>query len=115
MITQEREPMKIGQLHTAFLGQGFKLIDVKKDSDNEENVLENIELSDTTTDDSKVKMKIYCTQFLINLQIKVPSKKECIIHAYNSRKKLFRYSIDGQICEDIINNIIELKDMFKFL
>lgn len=111
----DRVVMKIGQLRTAFLGQGFKLISEILDGDYEEIILEDLELSNVCSNDFRLKRQIHCTQFLLNLWTEFPSKLVSIIHSDNSGKKLYKYSIDGQICKNIAEETLNYNDMIKFV
>lgn len=115
MVMFERDVMKIGKLRTALLGQGFKLINEKINCEYEEIILEDLELGDLTSDDTRNRRQIHCTQFLFNIWLEFPSKKICIIHTNNSGRKLYSYSIDGEICENISKDLIKFENMFKYV
>lgn len=113
ITVHDRDAMKIGQLRTSFLGQGFKLVDLKLNDEGEEAIIVDLEISIDSKNDDKWKRCIHCTQFLYNIWLEFPAKQICIVYCENNEIALFRFSIAGVICENVSKGIIEFPQMTK--
>ena len=111
----DRDVMKIGQLRTSFLGQGFKLVDIKVNDEYEEAIIVDLETGDASTDDDKLKRCIHCTQFLYNIWMEFPAKRISIVYCEDNEVELFRFSIEGAICEDVSKGIMEFSQMVRYV
>lgn len=111
----DRDVMKIGQLRTSFLGQGFKLVDIKVNDEYEEAIIVDLETGVASTDDDKLKRRIHCTQFLYNMWMEFPAKRICIVYCEDNEVELFRFSIEGAICEDVSKGIMEFSQMVRYV
>lgn len=111
----DRDVMKVGQLRTAFLGQGFKLIYEKIDSKCAEIVLQDLKSTNVSSNDFRLQRQIHCTQFLYNLWLAFPSYRVCIIYADSLGKKLYRYSVDGHICKRISEKSMNFNEIIKYI
>lgn len=112
---RDREVMRIGQLRTAFLGQGFKLIDIKINDEYEEAIIEDLETSTDSTDEEKLRRRIHCTQFLYNIWVEFPAKRISIIYCEGTERGKFRYSIAGAVCQKISKGLIKFSEMPKYI
>ncbi len=111
----DRDVMKIGQLRTALLGQGFKLVDIKINEENEESIIVDLEADNGLTDDNKLKRRIHCSQFLYNIWVEFPSKRISIVYCENNEIGIFKYSVEGLICEKVSKGLLEFSDMIRFV
>ncbi len=111
----DREVMRVGQLRTAFLGQGFKLLDMKISDECQEAIIVDLETNLESTDEKKLQRRIHCIQFLYNIWAEFPAKRISIVYCDNTEKGRFRYSIEGGICQKISKELIEFSEMFKFV
>lgn len=111
----DRDVMKIGQLRTSFLGQGFKLVDIKVNDEYEEAIIVDLETGVASTDDDKLKRRIHCTQFLYNIWMEFPAKRISIVYCEDNEEELFRFSIQGAICEDVSKGIMEFSQMVRYV
>lgn len=111
----DRDVMRVGQLRTAFLGQGFKLIDLNINDECEEAMIVDLETNLELSDEKKLQRQIHCTQFLYNIWVEFPAKRISIVYCDNTEKGRFRYSIEGVICQKISKGLIEFAEMFKFI
>ena len=107
--------MRVGQLRTAFLGQGFKLLDMKISDECQEAIIVDLETNLESTDEKKLQRRIHCIQFLYNIWAEFPAKRISIVYCDNTEKGRFRYSIEGGICQKISKELIEFSEMFKFV
>lgn len=115
ITVRDREVMKIGQLRTAFLGQGFKLADIDINAENEEAIIIDLEASIESGSDARLKRRIHCSQFLYNIWAEFPSKRISIIYCENNEVRIIKYSVEGLVCEKISKGLLEFADMIKFI
>lgn len=111
----DRDVMKIGQLRTSFLGQGFKLVDIKVNDEYEEAIIIDLEIGVASIDDDKLKRRIHCMQFLYNIWMEFPAKWISIVYCEDNEVELFRFSIEGVICEDVSKGIMEFSQMVRYV
>lgn len=115
ITVHDRDVMKIGQLRTSFLGQGFKLVDIKLNDECEEAIIVDLETGVVSTKDDKLKRRIHCTQFLYNIWMEFPAKRISIVYCEDNEVELFRFSVEGAICEDVSKGILEFSQMVKYV
>ena len=116
MVTvHDRDVMRIGQLRTAFLGQGFKLVNMEINEENEEAVIVDLEANSNLTNEDRLKRRIHCSQFLYNIWAEFPSKRISVIYCENDEVGILKYSIEGLICENVSKGLLEFSDMIKFM
>ena len=111
----DRDVMKIGQLRTAFLGQGFKLVDIKINKENEEAIIVDLESDIDLANDVKLKRRIHCSQFLYNIWVEFPAKWISIVYCENNEVRILKYSVDGLICEKVSKGLMEFSEMIRFV
>lgn len=111
----DREVMKIGQLKTSMLSQGFKLATCQVNQNCIEAHIQDLRRSDILTDDEKLKREIHCTQFLYNIWIKFPTEIVKIIYYNSAGNSLYEYSVNNSICQDIANGKQEFLNLFRFI
>ena len=107
--------MKIGQLRTSMLSQGFKLVDFIGGKENVKAIIWDLKRNNLLTDDAQTRREIHCTQFLYNIWIEFPAQIINIIYCDSMGRKLYEYSTKGEICQRIANGTLEFVNLFGFI
>lgn len=111
----DREVMKIGQLKTSMLSQGFKLVTCQVNQNCIDAHIHDLKRSDSLTDDEKLKREIHYTQFLYNIWVKLPADIVKITYYDSAGSSLYEYSVNYNICQDIVNGKQEFLNLFRFI
>jgi hypothetical protein len=111
----DRETMKIGQLKTSMLSQGFKLMDCQVKQNNINAHIQDLKRSGTLTADEKIQREIHCTQFLYNIWDKFETDIVKITYYDSATRNLYEYSVNGEVCQDIATGILEFMNLFQFI
>lgn len=115
VCVHDRDAMKIGQLKTSMLSQGFKLVTCQVNQNCIDAHIQDLKRSDTLTDDEKLKREIHCTQFLYNIWIKFPTGIVKITYYDSAGNSLYEYSVNNNICQDIASGKQEFVNLFRFI
>jgi len=111
----ERKEMKISQLKTAMLSQGFKLMDLNVDKHYQVAITWDLRRNNLMNKEEKTKREIHCSQFLYNIWLEFPSDEISILYCDRDGKKMYQYSVSGQVCNGIVDRRLEFRQMFGFL
>ena len=115
ITVHDREAMKIGQLKTSMLSQGFKLVYFIGGKENVKAIIWDLKRNNLLTDDEQTRREIHCIQFLYNIWIEFPVQNINIIYCDSMGRTLYEYSTKGEICQEIANGILEFVNLFGFI
>ncbi|MHB8276823.1 MAG: hypothetical protein ACYDIA_04100 [Candidatus Humimicrobiaceae bacterium] len=111
----DREAMKIGQLKTSMLSQGFKLISCQVNPNSVDSHIQDLNRSDKLTDDEKLKREIHCTQFLYEIWKYFKTDIVKITYYDCFGNSLYEYSVDSNVCQEISNGKKKFSNFFRYI
>ena len=104
----DRIPMKVSQLNTTFLTQGFSITDFRITDSVSEITLKDLKNNGVLSDEQIKMRKIHVTQFLYPLWVKIPNTILRIRYSNCSEETNLIVSVQDNICEDIDKGDMEL-------
>lgn len=101
----DRPIMKISQLKTSLLTQGFLITDYKVDEYVSQVIIQDLK-NDGTLNEEELKMRhIHATQFLYSIYTKLPNNVLRIIYSNAKKEVQFQASVKGEVCKKVDEGI----------
>lgn len=97
----DRTPMKVSQLNTTFLTQGFLILDYKITDSVSEIVVEDLKNNGNLSDEQIQMRKIHSTQFLYPLWKNIPNPTLRIKYCDYHKEIILIVSVHDEICKEI--------------
>lgn len=110
----DRKDMKINQLKISLISQGFKIRKSEISAQRITIFLNGLKRIENSIE-YNLQREIHCTQFLYNIWQKFPLEIIEIIYCEGEGTPLFKYSIEGKVFKNIVNEKFELEHMVPFI
>lgn len=107
----DREQMKIAQLKTSLLTQGFQIVKHSNEESISEIVVVDLKNNGQLSEDEFFTRKIHSTQFLYNLWLEIPNDIVKVVYCDSQNTRLFSALVSGEICAEIKSGSKDLSYM----
>ncbi len=114
-MTHDRDMMKIGQLKTSLLTQGFQIVESSNKESTSEIVVVDLRNNGELNKDELIMRKIHSTQFLYKLWQEVPNDIIKLVYCDAKGTRLFSVWVPKEICIEIDSGLQDLSYMASHL
>lgn len=114
-MTHDRDVMKIGQLKTSLLTQGFQIVKSSNKESTSEIVVVDLRNNGELNKDELIMRKIHSTQFLYKLWQEVPNDIIKLVYCDAKGTRLFSVWVPKEICIEVNSGLQDLSYMASHL